>query len=219
MPAAGGIPEPRRAVHAAGDHGAAIGAEGRVPDGTRVRQDRLEPGVVRSPGGQVGPRGMLPGGIAGGDRRPPALDHPEEAGADLALLEGGPAAVEVADRQETIRFTERFPEALSLLAEVGCQAGDFASRPGLLGGVDDRNRRHRHQRRRHGPRETGHHRVAATPPGEGLEPAHRAGQYGLAPEPAAPGRWPGPLPSRNAAAGPSPGTSGRPSPGRGGPGD
>ena len=103
---------------AAGDHGAAIGAECRGRDGHRVRQDRFEPGVVRSPGGQVGPRGVLPGGIAGVDRRPPALDHPEQARADLALLEGGLAAVEVADRQETIRFGQRRPEAFAFLAEV-----------------------------------------------------------------------------------------------------
>ena len=110
-PAGGGVPEPRRAVVAAGEDGLAVGAEGGGIDRTFVGEDRLESGVMRLPGGQVGPRGVLPGRIAGRDRRPPALDHPEQARADLLLLEGGLAAVEVADRQQAVRFGQRCREA------------------------------------------------------------------------------------------------------------
>ena len=95
----------------AGHDGLAVGAEGRGVDGTLVGKDRLESGVMGPPGGQVGPRGVLPGRVAGFDRRPPALDHPEQARADLLFLEGGLAAVEVADRQQTVRFGQRCREA------------------------------------------------------------------------------------------------------------
>ena len=90
-------------------------------------EDRLESGVMGLPGGQVGPGGVLPGRIAGRDRRPPALDHPEQARADLVFLEGGLTAVEVADRQETVRFGQR-------LLELARQAGDFLIRPRLRRG-------------------------------------------------------------------------------------
>ena len=148
-PAGRRVPEPRRAVVAAGDDGLAVGAEGRGLDGTRVGEDRLEPGVIGLPGGQVGPGGVLPGGIAGGDRRAPALDHPEQARADLILLEGGLAAVEVADRQQTVRFGQR-------CLEIARQGGDLLGRLRLCEGevtlavgVEDGEHRHGHQRRRH----------------------------------------------------------------------
>ena len=116
--AGGGVPEPRGTVVAPGEDGLAVGAEGGGIDGTFVGKDRLESGVMRPPRGQVGPRGVLPDRIAGCDRRPPALDHPEQARADLPFLEGRLAAVEVADRQQTIRCGQRCREASVFLAEV-----------------------------------------------------------------------------------------------------
>ena len=49
---------------------------------------------------------ILPVEISGFVRSAQALDHPEHARPDLALLEGGLAAIEVADRQQTIRCGE-----------------------------------------------------------------------------------------------------------------
>src|SRR5205814_8506166 len=91
-PAGGRVPEPRRAVIAAGDDELAVGAEGRIVGRTRVREDGLELGVIVKPGGRVGPGSVLPGRVASGDRRTPALDHPEQARTNLLLLEGSLAA-------------------------------------------------------------------------------------------------------------------------------
>ena len=113
-----GVPEPRGIVIAPREDHFSVGAECRGFYGTFVGKDHLESGVMRPPRGEVGPRGVLPVRIAGFDRRLPAFDHPEKSRADLTFLERRLAAVEVADRQQTIRCGQRFRQAT-----VPCQVG------------------------------------------------------------------------------------------------
>ena len=131
------------------------GLKAAATTGTGVGQNCPESGVVGLPGGQVGPGGVLPGTIAGRDRRSPALDHPEQARADLIFLEGGLAAIEVADRQQTVRFAERCLEAFSLHFEVGCKTADsrgcappLGRKVALPAGIDHRENRHTQERGR-----------------------------------------------------------------------
>src|SRR6202034_3015602 len=121
--AGGGVPDPRGTVVAAGDDCFAVWAERRGPDRILVRKYCLESGMLGAPCRQIGPRGALPVGIAGGDRRFPALDHPEQARTNLAFLERRLAAIEVANRQRTIRCGERRREAAAFLAKVGIETG------------------------------------------------------------------------------------------------
>ena len=105
--AGGGVPEPRRLVIAPGEDRLAVGAEGDRAHRVAVGEDLLELDVVAPPGRQVG-QGDVPAGLVSRlGRHPQRLDGPEHPDADLPLLEGGLAALEIEHRQPAVRFGQR----------------------------------------------------------------------------------------------------------------
>ena len=141
-PAGGGVPQPRRLVMAPGEDRLAVGAEGDRTPPCAVGEDLLQLDVVAPPGRQVGQGDVLAGLVSRLGRHPQRLDGPEHPDADLPLLEGGLAALEIEHRQPAVRLGQCGLEAAALilqggalLLEVARQPGDPLVRLGLLGGV------------------------------------------------------------------------------------
>src|SRR5262249_37231922 len=105
-PARRRVPEACRAIATAGENHLAVGAEGGRVDRTGMGEDRLELGMLLLPGGQIRACRVLPGEVACRASRAPALGHPVQSRADLAALERRLTAIEVTDREESIRLSQ-----------------------------------------------------------------------------------------------------------------
>ena len=103
-PSGGGVPQPRRLVRLPVRIVLPSGLKATAATVSAVGEDLLRLDVVAPPGRQVGQGDVPAGRVSRLGRHPQRLDGPEHPDADLPLLEGGLAALEVEPRQPAVRL-------------------------------------------------------------------------------------------------------------------